>query len=167
MVLTVRRALPATSELGTPTPNVFSMLTTSSRASIESSPSPFGPKRGKSSPIWSGVVCSIKFLTSISLMRGRRSTSDINEAREIVVNGGAGQPHILKSRARSPSEPTNHFHGRPGGPSLADQIGLVWSPGVAAWFGSGRGGPPAGASVRAKVGAGGGVFFPAGSRFAP
>src|SRR6266480_8117777 len=94
MVLTVRRALPATSELGTPTPNVFSMLTTSSRASIESSPSPFGPKRGKSSPIWSGVVCSIKFLTSISLMRGRRSTSDINEAREIVVNGGAGQLYL-------------------------------------------------------------------------
>src|SRR2546430_13020514 len=63
------------------------MLTTSSRASIESNPRPFGPKSGRSSPIWSGVVCSIKFLTSISLMRVRSSTSDIISGGEIVVIG--------------------------------------------------------------------------------
>src|SRR6266487_4719954 len=91
MVLTVRRAFPATSELGTPTPKVFSMLTTSSRASIESSPRPFGPNSGRSSPIWSGVVGSIKFLTSISLMRARRSASDIVGGAENVVISALGQ----------------------------------------------------------------------------
>src|SRR6266566_4724755 len=68
MVFTVRSAFPATSELGTPTPNVFSMLTTSSSASMESRPSPSGPKSGRSSPICSGVTCSIRFFTSISLI---------------------------------------------------------------------------------------------------
>src|SRR5438094_4515267 len=81
MVFTVRSAFPATSELGTPTPNVFSMLTTSSSASMESKPRPFAPKSGRSSPICSVVTCSIRFLTSISLMRVRRSDSTINEPR--------------------------------------------------------------------------------------
>src|SRR5262249_46863324 len=60
-------------------PKVFSILTTSSSASMESRPSPSGPKSGSSSPICSGVTCSIKFLTSISLIWARKSGSDINE----------------------------------------------------------------------------------------
>src|SRR5258705_7688006 len=73
------------------------MLTTSSRASIESNPRPFGPKSGRSSPIWSGVVCSIKFLTSISLMRTRRSTTDIISGGEVVVIGPGGQLRFVRS----------------------------------------------------------------------
>src|SRR6476659_10129027 len=79
IVFTVRSAFPATSEFGTPTPNVFSILTTSSNASMESRPSPSGPKSGSSSPICSGVTCSIRFLTSISLIWARKFGSDINE----------------------------------------------------------------------------------------
>src|SRR5476649_1802275 len=94
MVLTVRKALPATSEFGTPTPKVFSMLTTSSSASIESRPRPFGPNKGRSLAISSGVVCNIKFFTSICLMRLRRSDSDINAKRDSVLNSGNGQTRI-------------------------------------------------------------------------
>ena len=54
---------------------------------IESSPNPFGPKRGRSSAIWSAVVCSIRFFTSISLMRVRRSGSDINERERCCRSG--------------------------------------------------------------------------------
>src|ERR1700738_4834755 len=91
MVFTVRRARPATSELGTPTPKVFSRPTTSSRALIGPKPRPFGPKTGRSSPIWSAVTWSIRFLTSISLMRGRRSPSDIVKAPDSVALRGARQ----------------------------------------------------------------------------
>src|SRR5206468_7836390 len=102
-VFTVRSALPATSELGTPTPKVFSMPTTSSSASIESRPRPFGPKSGRSSAIWSGVVCSIKFLTSISLIRLRRLVSDIKEVRDLVASRDAGQlsqQNLIRSATR-------------------------------------------------------------------
>src|SRR5207249_5581258 len=67
------------------------MPTTSSSASIESRPRPFGPKSGRSSAIWSGVVCSIKFLTSISLIRLRKLVSDIKEVRDLVASRDAGQ----------------------------------------------------------------------------
>src|SRR5881398_620234 len=67
------------------------MPTTSSSASIESRPRPFGPKSGRSSAIWSGVVCSIKFLTSISLIRLRRLVSDIKEVHDLVASRDAGQ----------------------------------------------------------------------------
>src|SRR6516225_2395625 len=46
---------------------------------MESRPSPSAPKSGRSSPICSGVTCSIRFLTSISLIWVRKSGSDINE----------------------------------------------------------------------------------------
>jgi len=50
----------------------FPCLTTSSSASMESKPRPSGPKSGKSSPICSGATCSIRFLTSISLIWARK-----------------------------------------------------------------------------------------------
>src|ERR1043166_1637462 len=53
------------------------MLTASSRASIESRPRPLGPNRGRSSPICSAMVCSIRFFTSISLMRLRKSSESL------------------------------------------------------------------------------------------
>src|SRR3981081_1526892 len=128
MVLTVRSALAATSELGTPTPKVFSILTTSSRASMESSPKPPGPKSGRSSPISSGVVCSIRLFTSISLMRVRRSGSDMKVK---WISGGnargrvAGcEPRLCRNvRATSnaggtgsvPSSRKYHAFGRHGG----------------------------------------------------
>src|ERR1017187_532102 len=108
MVLTVRKALPATSELGTPTPKVFSMLTTSSSASIESRPSPLGPNNGRSLAISSGVVCSIKFLTSICLMRLRRSDSDIKEAPKLS-QAATNVNHALPSqRAMRPRQSPLH-----------------------------------------------------------
>src|SRR5437660_9700088 len=113
MVLTGRSALAATSELGTPTPKVFSMLTTSSSASMESRPNPPGPKSGRSSPISSAVVCSIRFFTNISLMRVRRSGSDmrVKWIQEETREGGwpdasrdcvamSGQRQLLEGRAR-------------------------------------------------------------------
>src|SRR5439155_8316540 len=57
------------------------MLTTNSSASIESKPSPSWPNSAKSSPICSGVICSIRFFTSIFLIWMRKSDSDINEPR--------------------------------------------------------------------------------------
>src|SRR5207302_6732552 len=52
-------------------------------------------------PIWYGFVCSIKFLSSISLIRARRSPSDIVSGREIVVIDAIGQ-RSLSRRAKMP-----------------------------------------------------------------
>src|SRR5213083_1821400 len=114
IVFTVRSAFPATSEFGTPTPNVFSILTTSSNASIESRPSPSGPKSGSSSPISSGVTWSIRFLTSISLIWARKSDSDINErgfCRKLRVRSNVQNVRVLTSgkRREDACELPKHF----------------------------------------------------------
>ena len=78
MEFTFKNALRATSALGVATPKFFSMLTASSSASIESSPSPSGTKSGVSSPISAGVILSIRQSTIMALTRAFRSVSDID-----------------------------------------------------------------------------------------
>src|SRR6476660_2145572 len=131
IVFTVRSAFPATSEFGTPTPNVFSILTTSSNASIESKPSPSGPKSGSSSPICSEVTWSIRFLTSISFIWARKSDSDINErgfCRNLRVRSNVQNvrtSHFGQSAARTHHTP-KHFVRNPRGMLLLFHVSF-WS----------------------------------------
>src|SRR5438094_3911091 len=82
------------------------MLTTNASASMESRPCPLEAKMGRSSPISSGVVCSIRFLTSISLMRVRKSESDIRSC-DFVVNYGPGQTCTGASLLANPLRSTH------------------------------------------------------------
>src|SRR5205814_9826944 len=66
---------------------------------MESRPSPSGPKSASSLPICSGVTCSIRFLTSISLIWERKSDSDINE-----------RGFCRKLRVRSNEQNVRSFH---------------------------------------------------------
>lgn len=77
MEFTLRNADRATSALGVFTPKFFSRPTASSRASMESRPSPSGVNSEVSSPICSGVIFNIRLVTSICLMRAFNSGSDI------------------------------------------------------------------------------------------
>ena len=71
--------------VGTETPNRFSRETTSSRASMESRPSPSGPKRGRSSPISSFGVRSMRFSTIIALISSLSSWLAMGGEQEVIV----------------------------------------------------------------------------------